>query len=68
MEDGEHGLPAMLHPWWVVRVGLHVTFDGGRTLAPRAAAEAGSITRVLCGSDDGIPYGVLTGAARRSMV
>ena len=52
-------------PLGFLRVGVHATCDKGQTLIPRAAATAGIIPGVRCGSGGGISYGASTGTARR---
>ena len=51
-ENGDHGLPDLLHLWWIFGVGVHVVSDGSWYLLPRDTESKGGVPGVW-GGDGG---------------
>ena len=52
VEDGEHGLPALLHTWRIFGVGVHAESDRDWYLLPREIAEEDGVPVVQSRSDE----------------
>ena len=66
-EDSEHGLPALLHPWQIVRVGVHAESEGDRPLITRETVAGVRVIGVRRGSVSGFLDEIYPGVARRRL-
>ena len=67
MEDSDHGLLALLHPWHIFGVIVHAASDGGRPFVPIETVVSVTVIRVWCVSSGGVFDDTPPGAARCRM-
>ena len=65
-EDGEHGLPALLHPWRSFGVGVHAASDRDSSLLPRETVEENGVPVVKSRSGGGVSANTYSSTAQSS--
>ena len=63
VEDGEHGLPALIHPWRIFGVGVHAASDRDWYLLPRDTVDEGGVTVVQSSYVGGLSANTYSGTA-----
>ena len=63
-EDGDHVLPALLHPRRFIRVGIHAANDRYWSLPPRENAEEGGVTVVQSRYGGGVSANKYSGTSQ----